>query len=122
MVGKIFILMSLDLTKVYRVSIVQWRERRSNNQNALYWKWLSEICEQWDVTDDPEIMHEIFKSYFCPEKIINEHVKIKSTKLLDLGEMHFYLNTIERFCINRGYLITIPGDCEYKELQDKQNN
>ena len=87
----------------------------------MYWKWLAEICKQWDVTDDPEIMHEIFKKFYCPEKVINEHISVKSTKKLDVGEMHFYLNRIESFCINRGYLITIPDQCEYRELQDKQN-
>jgi len=111
----------LDLTKAWRVTIVQWRESRSGKQNKMYWKWLGEICTQWDVTDDPEILHEIFKKFYCPEKVINEHVSIKSTKKLDVGEMHFYLNRIECFCIDRGYLITIPDQCEYRELQDKQN-
>jgi cytochrome c oxidase assembly protein Cox11 len=112
----------LDLVnKAYRVTIIGWRERRSNDQNSLYWKWLAEICKQWDVTDDPEILHEIFKKFYCPEKVINEHISVKSTKKLDIGEMHFYLNKIECFCINRGYLITIPDQCEYRELQDKQN-
>ena len=112
----------LDLVnKAYRVTIIGWRERRSNDQNSLYWKWLAEICPQWGITDDPEIMHEIFKKYYCPEKVINEHVSIKSTKKLDVGEMHFYLNRIENFCIDRGYIITIPTQCEYTELQQRQN-
>ena len=112
----------LDLVnKAYRVTIIGWRERRSNDQNSLYWKWLTEICTQWDVTDDPEIMHEIFKKFYCPEKVINEHISVKSTKKLDVGEMHFYLNRIECFCMNRGYFITIPDQCEYRELQNKQN-
>ena len=111
----------LDLVnKAYRVTIIGWRERRSNDQNSLYWKWLAEISTQWDVTDDPEIMHEIFKKFYCPEKVINEHISVKSTKKLDVGEMHFYLNRIESFCINRGYLITIPDQCEYRELQQRQ--
>jgi len=111
----------LDLTKAYRVSVVQWRESRSTSQNSLYWKWLTEICKQWDVTNDPEIMHEIFKKFYCPEKVINEHITIKSTKKLDVGEMHFYLNKIECFCMNRGYLITIPDNSEYNQLKEKQD-
>jgi len=112
----------LDLVnKAYRVNIVLWRENRSNKQNKMYWKWLAEICPQWGITDDPEIQHEIFKKYYCPEKVINEHVSIKSTKKLDVGEMHFYLNKIELFCIDRGYLITIPSQCEYRELQERQD-
>jgi hypothetical protein len=54
----------LDLiNKAYRVNIVLWRESRSNKQNKMYWKWLAEICKQWDVTSDPEILHEIFKKF-----------------------------------------------------------
>ena len=115
-------LWKLDLTKAYRVTVVQWREKRSNDQNSLYWKWLGEIAKQQSVSSDPEIWHEIFKKYYCPEKIINEHISIKSTKKLDLGEMHFYLNKIERYCMDRGYLITIPDDCEYQQLIDKQDS
>ena len=115
-------LWKLDLTKAYRVTVVGWREVRSNKQNKMYWKWLGEIakCKQ-DVSNDPEIWHEIFKKFYCPEKVINKYVSIKSTKKLDLGEMHFYLNKIERYCMNRGYLITIPDDSEYKQLLDKQD-
>ena len=114
-------LWKLDLTKAWRVTIVQWREHRSGKQNKMYWMWMAEICPQWGVTNDPEIQHEIFKKFFCPEKVINEHMKIKSTKILDVGEMHFYLNRIERFCMDRGYLITIPEDSEYQQLLDKQD-
>ena len=112
----------LDLTKAYRVTIIQWRESRSLSQNSLYWKWLGEIAKQQDISDDPEIWHEIFKRYYCPEKVINEHITIKSTKKLDLGEMCFYLNRIEQYCIDRGYMITIPDNCEYRELQNKQTS
>ena len=111
----------LDLTKAYRVNIIAWRERRSNDQNSLYWKWLGEISKQQTISNDPEIWHEIFKKYYCPEKVINEHITIKSTKKLDLGEMHYYLNRIEMYCIDRGYLITIPCDSEYRDLQAKQD-
>ena len=115
----------LDLTKAYRVNIVAWRERRSSDQNSLYWKWLGEIAPQAiHISADPEIWHEIFKKFYCPGKLIQvpsgEPVEIKSTKLLDVGEMCFYLNRIENYCIDRGYLITIPECCEYRELMDRQ--
>ena len=48
-------LWKLDLTKAYRVTVVQWREKRSNDQNSLYWKWLGEIAKQQSVSNDPEI-------------------------------------------------------------------
>ena len=114
-------LVKANPNKKYRVSVKEWRENRSLSQNNLYWKWLGEIAKQWEVSNDSEIIHEIFKKYYCPEKVINEHIKIKSTKKLDVGEMHFYLNKIEEFCINRGFNITIPEDSEYAQLLRSQN-
>ena len=108
--------------KAYRVTITEWREKRSLSQNALYWMILTEVSTQWDVSDDPEIIHEIFKKYYCPKKVINKHLSIRSTKKLDVGEMHFYLNRIEQFCIDRNFIITIPDNCEYRELMTKQLN
>lgn len=114
-------LLHANPNKKYRVNIVEWREKRSLSQNSMYWLWCTEIAKQWDVTEDNEIVHEAFKNYFCPEKVINEHLKIKSTKKLDVGEMHHYLNRIEEFCINRGFKITIPEDSEYARLLQEQN-
>ena len=108
--------------KTFRLTVKVWRESRSLSQNNLYWKWLGEIAKQQNISKDAEIWHEIFKKYYCPEKVINEHISIKSTKKLDVGEMHFYLNRVESYCIDRGYLITIPDDSEYRLLQEKQLN
>jgi hypothetical protein len=114
----------LDLNFAYRVNIVGWREKRSNDQNSLYWKWLGEIAQQaLHISNDSEIWHEIFKKFYCPEKVVGPEsnpIIIKSTKKLDVGEMCFYLNRIENYCIDRGYLITIPLESEYRELTDRQ--
>ena len=112
----------------YRVSIKQRKEKRSLSQNSLYWKWLGEVAKQQNVSKDPEIWHEIFKKYYCPEKLIEipivgiEPLRVKSTKKLDIGEMTFYLNRIENFCIDRGIRLTIPESSEYRQLMDRQND
>lgn len=108
--------------KSYRVNITEWRDSAGKSQKGLYWMWVTEITTQWDVSDNKEVIHEIFKKYYCPEKVINEHLKIKSTTLLDIGEMCFYLNRIEQFCLDRGFIITIPDNCEYRELMNKQDS
>ena len=115
---------SLKSGKVFRVSITEWRERRSLDQNSLYWKWLKEIAEQKPLYSGDytgaELWHEVFKKYYCPEKVISSdkaQMKVKSTKLLDVGEMHFYLNKIESFCLNGHVKLTIPDNCQYSELK-----
>jgi len=67
-------LWKLDLTKAYRVTVVGWREKRSNDQNSLYWKWMGELAPQAKVNGvkfSSEIWGEFFKKWYCPEKAIN---------------------------------------------------
>jgi len=119
-----------DLAKTnkrYRVSIREWRDKRSIPQNDTYWGWLTEIAEQQEVGGsyyDNETWHEYFKKHWCPIKIIPLPVgqsSIKSTKLLDIGEMHFYMSRIERWAMDKLIALTIPEKSEYRKLQDKQN-
>lgn len=115
--------------KTYRLSIVEWREKRSLSQNALMWVWLSEINKQKPLKTGSEnikgedLWHEVFKKYYCPVKSIsdgNASLQVKSTKLLDVGEMTYYLNKIEQFCIDRGIILTIPETSEYYQLMQRQ--
>ena len=118
-----------DSNKAYRVNVVEWREKRSLSQNSLYWKWLTEIDKQSPLRVDgskingSELWHEIFKKYYCPEKVITNgtvNVPTKATKMLDVGEMTFYLYKIEQWCIERGVLLTIPESSEYYQLMESQ--
>lgn len=115
--------------KAYRVNVVEWREKRSLSQNALYWKWLTEIDQQNPLKVDGskiqgnELWHEVFKKYYCPVKNITNGentLPVKSTKMLDIGEMTFYLNRIEQWCIDRGIALTIPETSEYYQLMQSQ--
>ena len=122
--------------KSYRVSVKEWRESRSLSQNALYWKWMAEIDKQsplviegtveeedgnlrYEVFKGAALWHEVFKKYYCPVKIITNgenQLEVKSTTLLDVGDMTFYLNKIEGWCMDRGIKLTIPDNCQYSQL------
>lgn len=115
--------------KPLRLTVVEWREKRSLSQNALYWKWLTEIDQQNPLKVDGskiqgnELWHEVFKKYYCPVKNITNGentLPVKSTKMLDVGEMTFYLNRIEQWCIDRGIVLTIPETSEYYQLMQSQ--
>ncbi len=116
--------------KSYRVSVVEWRDSRSLSQNSLYWKWLAEIDKQNPLVVvnskdcGAELWHEVFKKYYCPQRVISNgksNIEIVSTKLLDKGEFHHYLNQIEQWAMSRGFKLTIPADSEYVKLLDQQN-
>ena len=101
---------------------------RSLNQNALYWKWLGELSHQIKLktresysTDD---LHEWFKNKFCPDKVITlgkQSLSVKSTKKLDTGEMHFYMNQLFDWAVNAGFKLTVPIESEYRQIIERQN-
>lgn len=104
--------------------------KRSLSQNALMWKWLTEISEQLKSRigqdHDAETIHEYMKLQFCPCQEVNmgsnsKPISIRSTKRLDKGEMCHYLNKVEQWAIERGFRLTIPQDCEYMNLMEMQN-
>jgi hypothetical protein len=118
-----------DSNKSYRVNVVEWREKRSLSQNALYWKWLDEINKQRPLSikgskiQGSELWHEVFKKYYCPVKNITNGeniLPIKSTKILDVGEMTFYLNKIENWCIGESLILTIPESSDYYKFMESQ--
>ena len=115
--------------KSYRVSVKEWREKRSLSQNSLYWKWLGEIDKQNPLklvnssNSGAELWHEVFKKFYCPESVITDgktEMVIVSTKLLDVAQMHHYLAQIEVWAMNRGFKLTIPIDSEYMKLIEQQ--
>lgn len=118
----------LSTGKRWRIKISEYRERRSLPQNSLMWKWNDEVAKQLTATgaghfNDEEI-HGWLKDLFCPAKSvtidgITRHVK--STRLLDTGEMHHYLTRIDVWAHQKGLRLTIPDSSEYRQLQERQN-
>lgn len=117
----------LSMSDAIEVVARPWKEKRSLSQNSLLWMWLTEISEQAIVSDKKhgaEIWHEYFKRYYCPVKIVpmpaGDDLEVKSTKKLDTGEMHYYLNQIEQWAQGHFYTLTIPHNCEYQQLKNQQ--
>lgn len=102
--------------------------RRSLSQNALMWKWLTEIAQQTKQKGygdyDSEDMHIYFKDKFCVDKpltIGKTTIQVKSTKKLDKGEMTLYMNQIHQWAVNAGFRLSMPEGSEYMKLMQSQN-
>jgi len=102
--------------------------KRSLSQNALMWKWLTEIAQQTKQKGygdyDSEDMHIYFKDKFFVDKpltIGKTTIQVKSTKKLDKGEMTFYMNQIHQWAVNAGFRLSMPEDSEYMKLMQSQN-
>lgn len=119
---------SLSTGKRWRIKISEYREKRSLSQNNLMWKWNTEVAGQLTATGEghfsDEWVHEWLKDMYCPAKPITiggVTRRVKSTRLLDIGEMHKYLTDIDQWAHQKGLRLTIPETCEYRELQRRQN-
>lgn len=117
----------INAGKTMKVVVSEWKESRSLSQNALMWKWYGEISKQTKQKigqdHDAETYHEHFKKKYCPVtkvKLGNVDIEIKSTKKLDTGGVHFYLQQIDMWAANAGYTLTIPISSEYQQLIDRQ--
>ena len=115
--------------KSYRVTVKEWRERRSLSQNSLYWVWMQFLQDNLPVSDqkhDKEVWHEYLKKYFCPVKVIampaGQDAEVKSTKILDVGEFTYYMNKVEQWAQGHMLALPVPEDSEYAQLMRKQEN
>ena len=117
----------LKCRETYRVNVKEWREKRSLSQNALYWVWLEEISQALKPNDKQhkaDVWHEYFKQYFCTAKSIEmpagKDVAVKSTTMLDVGEMCHYMTQIHNWAAGHMLILPVPENSEYKQNLNKQ--
>ena len=117
--------------------IRDWKERRRLIQNALYWVWLTYLEDQ--TGQEKEWLHDRFSQTYMLRiyqiEQVNENqvnwielytvvaqlgdkemkekaLKTISTTWADVDQFRTYLNAIERFCQQKGYML--PIDPRYK--------
>lgn len=108
-------LQALNLSKPWSVEIKEFRKNRSNSQNSLYWKWLSEIEQETGNSRDD--LHEIFKRMFLgteTKTLMGKNVEVtRSTTRLNTKEFTEYLNSIEHYMADMGITLSHPDDYRY---------
>ena len=126
----------LDLVnKAYRVNIVAWREKRSLSQNAFQHVIYQEISKYLISNGRPDWCEktvkrnmknkylgwtkEEFVDVITGEVTIKE--ELKETSKLDVGDSFEYTTNLLAWCGGMGIYIKIPEQCEYRELQEKQD-
>ena len=104
-----------------RVTIVITKEKRTLDQNRLYWLWLS--CIAKETGNDKDDLHEYFiYKYLNPELIqVFEKMIYKrlSTSTLDTKQFTKYLNKIQVFA-NTELAIELPNpeDLKFAEFYE----
>ncbi|HKT98609.1 MAG TPA: recombination protein NinB [Paraburkholderia sp.] len=82
------------------VTITEYKEKRSNDQNARYWALLNEIAEQVSVSGkwfSNDTWHEHFKGLFAPKTDGPAGLIAISTTQMSVEEFARYMTQIESY-------------------------
>ena len=99
----------LDLSKSYSVEVRERKARRSLDQNALMWLWLT--CIESETGNDRNDLHDYFKKkYIAPKEVEVFGVKELEYTTTDLstGQFKEYLDKIQAFASTE-LSITLPN-------------
>lgn len=97
--------------------------------------WYAEISEQLMATGraycTPEwVKRNLKKTFLGYEEVeytnlttgeVEVRSELRKTSKLNTGEMHYFLQKVEEWCMSVGIELTTPADCEYRELHRRQN-
>lgn len=113
---------NLPQGKVFTAEIKVYRNRRSINQNSLYWLWLA--CLQDETGCYKDELHECFKTKFLPYKtkeVLGEEIRVvQSTSTLDSKEMTSYLEQIKIFAQTElGCMLPLPDDLGWEQFYEE---
>ncbi len=102
----------LRKNKVWQVTVEPYKTRRSLNQNALYWRWLSILAEE--TGHDNDDLHEFFKAKFLEPRTVDLHgeeIAVRSTAKLAADEFKLYLDKVYAFVTSElGILLPLPEE------------
>ena len=99
-------LKQLDVTQKWDVTVKPWKSQRSLDQNARYWKLITEFGEfcGYDKDEMHEEVGRRFLSYEKPMPTGEIKTFTKSTKKLNTKEMAELQDHIERVAAQQGFI------------------
>ena len=122
-------LINLGNGKKYIVEIKLKRDRRTIDQNSLYWLWLK--CIMNETGQHKDDLHEYFKKRFLGVEthkielasVIYSFDVAKSTTKLDTKEMKYYLDRVQQFANSElGIILPNPEDLQWEEFYNHYKN
>ena len=110
--------MKIPLEPVHSVTIKLYKSKRSLDQNALYWKWLTcikdHVLETSGQAFSEDELHIYYRKKFLPysKKMLGktEIEVLTSTTKLNTKEMSEYMSKIDLFCVEKLHLFLPQPD------------
>jgi len=102
----------------WEITIDKLRDKRTDRQRRLYWKWIGIIGDE--IGYDKDELHDALREKFLPWSevdIIGKRVKrLTSTGKLSVGKMSQYMCDVDRFAAQElSILLPHPEDVEYEK-------
>lgn len=111
----------LSVEKGYDVTIVKHKAKRSDDQNALYWVWVTLVAKE--TGNDSETIHKTLARKFLgfdTYEVLGEKIaKVRSTTKLSTEEFTNYLNQVEAFVTTElDIILPHPEDKFYEQFME----
>jgi len=102
-----------------RITMGKNKVKRSDSQNALYWMWITILGDEIGYTKKE--MHDAMRAELLVMESYrdlqgNLHECLPSTSKMKLGDFAQYLNAIERWGAEQGYILPRPEDQYYEAM------
>lgn len=116
----------IDLSKhKFMIKVERIKEKRSLDQNSLYWLWLT--CIQEETGNDKNLLHDHFRELYLP---VSEHIifgvmkkSLTSTTTLTTDIFKQYLDKIQFFVSSElGIYLPNPDDLYFEQFNDFYSN
>jgi hypothetical protein len=110
-----------DESNPLRIEVREGRKEKTLSQLALFWLWCREIGQKirYSADDTHDLLCHRFLGYYTLD-IDGNHIRqlrtITRPQPLDVGDMHHFMNQIDRWSIEHGIYLTTPADSEYSIL------
>lgn len=95
--------------------------KRSLNQNALYWEWVTLIADYCGNT--PQEMHSVLRGLYAPKKEIKvgkkKYMIPRSTTTLSKGEMVEFMFNVQSEASQLGIILPTPEDYQRAQLNNE---
>lgn len=109
----------------FTVNVYKKKDRRSIDQNSLYWLWLSCIADE--TGNEKDDLHEFFKAKYLPHEtrvLFGEDILITpSTTRLNTAEFTEYLERVNVFAsVELGISLPMPYERLFEAFYEKYKN
>ena len=110
-----------------RLDIKKFQNRRSLDQNALFWVWCEAMAEFFTEGGQPmkkQHVHDLLCHKFLgyvDHLIQGEKItKLRGTSGLDKGEFQHFMEQVDAWAVDLGIQLVYPAASEYSEYREAQ--